>query len=186
MISHSWPHAWQGFPGCVPPVFVFTDATPDGNDRWAPSYPGAPPMIPHSLDGSAAITLSDNTCLLCHQTGSTDPADPPQIPRSHLIDFRRAPDVVRETVAGARWSCTACDLIQSNAPVLVENRFTPAGRQGSGRGLRVCAACRYRPVPSRCASTSGRPACITFAWVRSIGYSSRINSTDRRSVSTMA
>ena len=112
----------------VPPIFVFTDAAPGGNVRLARAYDGAPPLIPHSLDGFVPITSAENTCLLCHQTGSTDPADPPQVPRSHLTDFRGAPDVVRETVAGARWNCTACHVMQSDAPVLVENRFGKGGR----------------------------------------------------------
>ena len=112
----------------VPPRVVFTDAAPGGNDRLARAYDGAPPLIPHSLDGFVPITSSENACLLCHQTGSTDPADPPQAPRSHLIDFRRAPDVVRETVAGARWNCTACHVMQSDALVLVENQFGKGGR----------------------------------------------------------
>ena len=107
----------------VPPVFVFTDAAPGDNARLARAYDGAPPLIPHSLAGFVPITSSENACLLCHQTGSTDPADPPQVPISHLTDFRRAPDVVRETVAGARWNCTACHVVQSDAPVLVGNRF---------------------------------------------------------------
>lgn len=107
----------------VPPLTTFSDATPGGNDRLARAYDGAPPLIPHSLDGFVPITSSENTCLLCHQSGSTDPADPPQVPSSHLTDLRRAPDVVRETVAGARWNCTACHVPQSNAPLLVGNRF---------------------------------------------------------------
>ena len=108
----------------VPPAFVFTDAAPGDNQRLPRAYDGAPPLIPHSLNGLVPITSSENACLLCHQTGSTDPANPPQVPRSHLTDFRRAPDVVRDTVAGARWNCTACHVIQSNAPVLVGNTFT--------------------------------------------------------------
>lgn len=112
----------------VPPRVVFTEAAPGGNARLARAYDGAPPLIPHSLDGFVPITSSENTCLLCHQTGSTDPADPPQVPRSHLIDFRRAPAVVRETVAGTRWNCTACHVMQSDAPALVENQFGKRGR----------------------------------------------------------
>ena len=112
----------------VPPRVVFTAAAPGDNRRLPRAYEGAPPLIPHNLDGLVPITFSDNTCLVCHQTGSTDPGDPPQVPRSHLTDFRRAPGVVRETVAGARWNCTACHVMQSDAPVLVENRFGPGGR----------------------------------------------------------
>jgi cytochrome c-type protein NapB len=112
----------------VPSRFVFTDATPGGNERVARAYDGAPPVIPHSLDGFVPITSSENSCLLCHQNGSTDAADPPQVPRSHLTDFRRVPNVVRDTVAGARWNCTACHVMQSDAPLLVENHFKSGGR----------------------------------------------------------
>lgn len=112
----------------VPPSFVFPEDGPGGNDRLPLPYEGAPPLIPHSLEEFLPITSSENACVLCHQTGSTDPEDPPQVPASHLTDLRRAPDVVRETVAGARWNCTACHVTQSNAPALVENRFGSAGR----------------------------------------------------------
>jgi cytochrome c-type protein NapB len=112
----------------VPPLAVFTDATPGGNSRLARAYDGAPPLIPHSLEGFVPIRSSENACLLCHQTGSTDPADPPQVPRSHLVDLRAAPAVVRETVVGARWNCTACHVMQSDAPALVGNRFGSPGR----------------------------------------------------------
>lgn len=115
----------------VPPRVVFTAAAPGDNKRLPRAYEGAPPLIPHSLDGLVPITSSDNTCLLCHQTGSTDPADPPQVPRSHLTDFRNAPGVVRGTVAGARWNCTACHVMQSDAPLLVANTFGPNARQDS-------------------------------------------------------
>ncbi len=107
----------------VPPVFVFTDAAPGDNERLPRAWDGEPPLIPHGLDGFLPITSSENTCLLCHQTGSTDPEDPPQVPSSHLIDVRAAPAVVRETVAGARWHCTACHVIQSRAPALVGNTY---------------------------------------------------------------
>ena len=106
----------------VPAAFAYTEAAPGESQRLPRPYDGAPPLIPHSLVGFVPIT-SENTCLVCHQTGNTDPAGPPQVPLSHRTDFRRAPGVVRETVAGARWNCTACHVMQSNAPVLVGNTF---------------------------------------------------------------
>lgn len=112
----------------VPPRAVFTDAAPGSNAKLARAYDGAPPLIPHSLDGLVPIRVSENSCLMCHQTGSTDPADPPQVPASHRTDLRAAPTVVRETVAGARWNCTACHVMQSDAPALVGNRFGSPGR----------------------------------------------------------
>jgi nitrate reductase (cytochrome), electron transfer subunit len=112
----------------VPPVFVFTDASPGDSKRLPRAFDGAPALIPHSLEGLLPITSSENTCLMCHQTGSTDPEDPPQVPRSHLTDLRAAPGIVREAVTGARWNCTACHVVQSNAPALVENRFGSPSR----------------------------------------------------------
>jgi nitrate reductase (cytochrome), electron transfer subunit len=112
----------------APGAFVYPDASPGENALIARAFDGAPPLIPHSLDGFVPITSSDNTCLMCHHIGSSDPGDPPQVPASHLRDLRHAPDVVRETVAGARWNCTACHVMQSSAPVLVESRFASGGR----------------------------------------------------------
>lgn len=112
----------------VPAAVVFAGEAPGNNKPLPRSYDGAPPLIPHSLDGVVPITREENFCLLCHASGSTDPADPPQVPRSHLIDWRAAPGVVRAQVAGARWVCTACHVAQSSAPVLVQNTFGSSGR----------------------------------------------------------
>lgn len=110
----------------VPSAVTFPDASPGENALLVRAYDGAPPLVPHSLDGMLPITATDNFCLLCHATGSTDPEDPPQAPSSHFMDLRAAPTVVREEVAGARWNCTACHVVQSDAPVLVENSFSSA------------------------------------------------------------
>ncbi len=112
----------------APRPFVFVEDAPGGNALLPRSYDGAPPLVPHALDGLVPITREDNMCLLCHATGSTDPADPPQAPRSHFIDWRAAPDVVRDTVSGARWTCTSCHVPQTDAPPLVGNTFSARGR----------------------------------------------------------
>ncbi len=112
----------------APATYTLTDAAPGDNQRMPRAYDGAPPLIPHSLDGFTPITSSENTCLLCHQTGTADAADPPQVPVSHMTDLRNAPTVQRETVAGARWNCTACHVPQSNAPLLVANTFATKGK----------------------------------------------------------
>ena len=126
----------------VPPVFVFPEASP-GNSRRIPHSPdGGPPLIPHSLDGLVPITREENLCLMCHATGSIDPADAPQAPRSHWIDLRAAPGVVRETIAGARWACTTCHVPQSNAPPLVENGFGSSGPEYAAGLVRAAAADR--------------------------------------------
>lgn len=110
----------------VPASFVFPEAMPGENARLPKSYAGAPPLVPHTLDGLLPITRGDNLCVTCHATGSTDPADPPQVPISHRTDLRAAPTVVRDSVAGARWVCTTCHVPQSNAPLLVGSTFEAA------------------------------------------------------------
>jgi cytochrome c-type protein NapB len=112
----------------APEPFVFTDDVPGGNTLLPRAYDGAPPLIPHTVDGFVPITQDGNFCVVCHATGSTDPEDPPQVPRSHRIDWRAAPDVVREDVAGARWVCTSCHVPQSDAQPLVGSTFGRAGR----------------------------------------------------------
>jgi len=111
----------------APPVYRYPEAAPGESTRLPRAWDGAPPLVPHSLDGLIPITRDDNLCVSCHATGSTDPKDPPQVPKSHLTDYRRAPDVVRESVAGARWNCTACHVMQTNAPALVGNTYRTTG-----------------------------------------------------------
>ena len=88
----------------------------------------APPLVPHSLEGLVPITREDNMCLMCHATAATDPGDPPGLPKSHLMDMRAAANVVRDVVAGARWTCTSCHVPQTDATALVGNTFGSCGR----------------------------------------------------------
>ena len=112
----------------APPIVVFAGDTPGSNQRVPRTYVGAPPVIPHSLDGLVPITREDNLCVLCHNSGSIDKTNPPQVPTSHRIDWRGAPGVVRDSVAGARWNCTACHVAQSTSPALVPNTFGSGSR----------------------------------------------------------
>jgi nitrate reductase cytochrome c-type subunit len=45
------------------------------------------------------------------------------IPASHYVDLRNAPGKRGETVAGARWSCTACHVPQQDVKPLVGSPF---------------------------------------------------------------
>lgn len=111
----------------APPVYRYPEAAPGESTKLPRSWEGAPPLVPHSLAGLIPITREENLCLFCHAIGSTEPTDPPQVPKSHLTDYRRAPDIVRDSVAGARWNCTACHVMQSDAPALVGNIYRAAG-----------------------------------------------------------
>lgn len=112
----------------VPPVFVSSEQMPGESERLPRAFEGTPPLIPHSVDGFVPVTRESNFCVACHATGSTDPADPPQVPESHLIDWRAAPGVVRDSVAGARWVCTSCHVPQTDAQPIVGSTFG-AGRR---------------------------------------------------------
>jgi len=114
-------------PPAAPPVYRYPEAAPGESAKLPRYWEGAPPLVPHSLAGMIPITREDNLCLFCHANGSTEPTDPPQVPKSHLTDYRRAPDIVREEIAGARWNCTACHVMQTDAPALVGNIYRAAG-----------------------------------------------------------
>ena len=102
-------------------VYAYGGKSPGESTRLARAYAGAPPLIPHSLDGLLPITRDGNACLVCHGTPGSASEDLPPAPPSHFVDMRSAPDVHRKEVAGARWVCTSCHIPQTNAPTLVVN-----------------------------------------------------------------
>ncbi len=105
----------------VSDVYVYSSKSPGESTRLPRAYTGAPPLVPHSIDGLLPITRDSNTCIVCHGTPGSSSDDPPPAPVSHFVDQRNAPDVRRNEVAGARWVCTSCHIPQTNAPTLVVN-----------------------------------------------------------------
>ncbi len=98
-----------------------------------------PPAIPHSIAGLETITLSENSCLDCHDPGMAPDMGAPALPASHQVDLRRTPDVTGEEPVGARWVCTSCHLAQTNTEPLVANtapRRGPAGDAADEEALR--------------------------------------------------
>ena len=80
-----------------------------------------PPVIPHSIDDLETITADENSCLECHDTAVAADMDAVAVPDSHLVDLRRSPEKAGETVSGARWVCTSCHVVQTDAQPLVAN-----------------------------------------------------------------
>jgi cytochrome c-type protein NapB len=80
-----------------------------------------PPPIPHSIADLETITLSENSCLECHDPEMAPDMGAPAVPASHQVDLRRTPDVTGEEVVGARWVCTSCHLTQTDTEPLVAN-----------------------------------------------------------------
>jgi len=105
----------------VSDVYVYSSKSPGESTRLPRAYNGAPPLIPHSIDGLLPITYDSNACIVCHGMPGSPSDDPPPAPSSHFVDQRNAPDVRRNEVAGARWVCTSCHIPQTNAPTLVVN-----------------------------------------------------------------
>lgn len=106
-----------------PPVVVPQSSDPGDSTLLARDFEGAPPLIPHSLEGLVPITREENLCIDCHLIQEADEGDPTPIPESHLRDLRRSPEKVGETVAGARYNCVLCHVAQTSAAPLVGNRF---------------------------------------------------------------
>jgi len=86
---------------------------------------GAPPRIPHGIADFLPITAARHPCLECHDRRNAAEVEAVPLPASHYRDLRRAPEVDRETVAGARYVCVSCHVPQTDAPPLVGNRFAP-------------------------------------------------------------
>lgn len=85
-------------------------------------FAGFPPVIPHSIDGLDTITLDENACLECHDTGVAADAGAPPVPATHRIDLRRTPGVVGDAVVGSRWVCTSCHAAWRDTKPLVSGR----------------------------------------------------------------
>ena len=80
-----------------------------------------PPPIPHSIADLETITLSEHSCLECHDAAVAPDMGAPAVPASHQVDLRRTPDVTGEELVGARWVCTSCHLAQTDTEPLVAN-----------------------------------------------------------------
>ena len=117
---------------------VDTANAPGNNEKIARSFENAPPLIPHKVDGFVPITLKNNMCLSCHMPGVMENAT--DIPPTHFTKYR--PDikkvngkyqymdggklVVSEDLGklnSARYNCTQCHVIQTNAKLDVTNTF---------------------------------------------------------------
>ena len=107
-----------------PLPFRFVDSEPGDVPLPERPYGGAPPVISHTLVGMLPITHARNECIECHAVEEKEPEEPTPIPASHYVDLRNAPDIKRDTVAGARYNCISCHALQTDAKPLVQNSFS--------------------------------------------------------------
>ncbi len=89
-------------------------------------YPGAPPLVPHSLDG-LEITKDANTCLTCHIDGlSFGPGHTATaIPESHYTDA--VSGIRSEDIQAIRYNCLLCHTPQTTATPPLKARAASGG-----------------------------------------------------------
>ncbi len=86
------------------------------------AFEGAPPMIPHSVNGMVPIKAGHNMCLNCHDRNNAKALGVTPMPKDHYVDnFEGNKQIHR--IAGSRYFCTTCHAPQANIPVAVENKF---------------------------------------------------------------
>jgi cytochrome c-type protein NapB len=95
----------------------YTNVEPGESQLLPRGHMAAPPMIPHSIEGMET-TLKSNECLDCHQSKTPDI---PQIPPSHLQDFKT--QTMSKDLNMARYFCKTCHAPQTSDELPVKNRF---------------------------------------------------------------
>jgi cytochrome c-type protein NapB len=108
-----------------PSAFDYPNISPSAAAALPRAYDGAPPQIPHKIEGLLPITAKKNACLGCHDDpsliGKQAKGDPTPMPESHY-----------DKVAGklelnnGRYVCNQCHVPQANVSELVGNTFKTA------------------------------------------------------------
>lgn len=103
----------QGQPG----VNQWSEQAPGSTKPLPRPYPGAPPSIPHGIEG-LTITREDNSCLSCHLEG-TEVAEghaATKVPPSHFVN-PRTKEKTTGAVVGTRYQCLQCHAPQAEGAV---------------------------------------------------------------------
>ncbi len=110
-----------------PEAFAYGEASPGSGNTLPRAYTGAPPQIPHSIQGFVPVTVRNNACVGCHNNpamwGQKTKGVPTPMPPSHYTDTRHAPGNVTKKLIGARFVCTQCHVPQASVQPLVDNTF---------------------------------------------------------------
>jgi cytochrome c-type protein NapB len=105
---------------------TYIDTDPGESKLLDRAFPGAPPQIPHSVEGMYPITLGSNDCIDCHGPDNVTSKEDRPIPKSHFSrpvmgkGGKGEPMawVVKgyedtDDVAGARYDCRMCHTPQA-------------------------------------------------------------------------
>jgi len=96
-----------------PGMNTYPTSPPGQAKKLERPYLGAPPLIPHSVEG-LGITRSGNDCLACHSEGIEIERGhiATKVPPSHYVNEYTGQQM-KEQVIGARYNCIQCHVIQS-------------------------------------------------------------------------
>lgn len=83
------------------------------------AYPMQPPTIPHAIDGYQ-VDKNSNRCMLCHARANAATFQAPPVSVTHYMD---RDDQFLATISPRRYFCNQCHVVQTDAPVLVNNTF---------------------------------------------------------------
>lgn len=105
-----------------PSPFEYRQADPFTGGVLPRAYVGAPPQVPHSIDGLVPITRDNNACVACHQqpdrVGKKKvKGEPTALSASHYTDVRN------NALNMGRYNCTQCHTPQADVKSLVGNTF---------------------------------------------------------------
>lgn len=91
----------------------YTDKAPGQSERLPRPYPGAPALIPHSIDG-LAVKRESNDCLGCHLEGTeVEPGHAAtKVPASHFTDPHTG-EKRSDRPVGMRNNCLQCHVPQA-------------------------------------------------------------------------
>jgi cytochrome c-type protein NapB len=117
------------------PLEVYPDTEAGESERVDTAFPGAPPVIPHTVEDMLPITYDDNECLECHHPDNAEEDDVP-LSKVHFEQPVMAAGkkgepqvwVVRgyeegDDVYGARFDCTMCHAPQATNVKDLGSRF---------------------------------------------------------------
>ena len=65
---------------------TFNEELPGEADELLQAFPGAPPVIPHTVDGMLPILGDENSCMDCHSPENAEEEEAVPVPESHFED----------------------------------------------------------------------------------------------------
>jgi cytochrome c-type protein NapB len=108
------------------PVPLTSEPTPppfprivNDDQRKARNYPMQPPLIPHQID-NYQLDLRFNKCMDCHSRARVGESGAPMVSITHFVG--RDGEMLGE-ISPRRYFCTACHVVQTDAPLPVKNTF---------------------------------------------------------------